>query len=204
MNALTALDTNLFVLLNQQLTSPFLDFVMPVVTEFDNWRYPLVLVILGVFWRGSTPTRMGFLFAILAVIVADQVSSAWMKPFFERLRPFHVVEGTRQLVDAHSFSFPSSHAANTFAAGAFLALRFRKLWPALAIPILVGYSRVYVGVHYPLDVLGGAAVGAAIAFVFVAIERAAEIRVTDLLARRRRGGKAEDESEDPEDGAPRP
>jgi len=181
-----ALDTRVFVLVNQQWTAGWLDAAMPFLTEFANWRIPLVAGLLVALARGSTETRIGVLFAILAVVAADQISSSGLKPIVDRARPFHVVEGTRQLVGAFSSSFPSSHAANTFAAGTFLALRFRRWWPVLLVPVVVSYSRVYVGVHWPLDVVAGAAIGTGVGFGFAALERASRLRIEDFFARWRR------------------
>jgi undecaprenyl-diphosphatase len=179
-------DESLFVLLNQHWISPFLDVVMPYLTDFDHWRIPVILVLLAVLAKGNTQTRLGILFAILAVVVADQLVSSGIKPLFARPRPFHEIEGTRKLVGAFDTSFPSAHAANTFAAGTFLALRFRRMRPwILAIPLAVSYSRVYVGVHYPLDVLVGAVVGAGIGFGFYALERVAQMRLQPWITRRK-------------------
>jgi undecaprenyl-diphosphatase len=180
-----ALDARLFVLLNQQWTSGVLDVVMPLLTDFDNWRIPVIAGLLIALARGSTETRVGVLFAILAVVAADQISASGIKPLVDRARPFHVVDGTRQLVAAYSSSFPSSHAANTFAAGTFLALRFRGWWAALLVPCAVSYSRVYVGVHWPLDVVAGAAIGAGVGFGFAGLDRAARLRVEDFFSRRK-------------------
>lgn len=183
MSAFLDLDTRLFVLLNREWTSPFLDVVMPVLTDFDHWRIPVILILLAFLAKGGTEVRMGILFAVLAVVAADQLSSSGIKPLFERARPFHVIEGARKLSGAHGYAFPSSHAANTFAAGVFLALRFRRWWPVLVVPLVVSYSRVYVGVHYPSDVAAGAVLGAAVGAFFVLIDRATRLR----LERFRRG-----------------
>jgi undecaprenyl-diphosphatase len=178
-----ALDARLFVLVNQHWTSAVFDAVMPILTNFDYWRIPVIVGLLIALARGSTETRVGVLFAILAVVAADQISSSGIKPIVDRARPFLVVEGTRQLVDAYSSSFPSSHAANTFAAGTFLALRFRRWWLALLLPIAVSYSRVYVGVHWPLDVVAGAAIGVGVGFGFAGIERASRVRLEGAFSR---------------------
>ncbi len=183
MTFLADLDVRLFVLLNREWTNVVFDFLMPLITDFDHWRIPVIILLLVVLARGRAETRVGLLFAILAVVAADQISSSVVKPLFDRPRPFHTLADVRQLVDAHSSSFPSSHAANTFAAGVFLAIRFRRLRPILLLPAVVAYSRVYVGVHYPFDVLAGSVLGAAIGTAFAGIERAARLRF-----RRRRGG----------------
>lgn len=196
MSALAEVDVRLFMLLNQEWTSRALDTVMPFLTDFDHWRLPLILVLLVFLARGGTEVRLGILFAVLAVAAADQISSAGIKPLFERARPFDVIEGTRQLVGAHGYAFPSSHAANTFAAGTFLALRFRRWWPILVLPALVAYSRVYVGVHYPSDVVAGAALGACVGALFAGIERASRLRLKQWSGRRREPEDAGTESGD--------
>jgi undecaprenyl-diphosphatase len=188
-SAILDLDARLFVLVNQVWTSAFLDAVMPLVTDFDHWRIPVIVLLLVLLARGGTDLRLGILFAVLAVTVADQCSSAGIKGIVERPRPFDAIVGTRKLVDAYGFAFPSSHAANTFAAGTFLALRFRRSWPVLALPLIVSYSRIYVGVHWPLDVVAGAGLGVAVGLAAAGVERAARLRLTDWFARRRERGR---------------
>jgi undecaprenyl-diphosphatase len=183
MNTITEIDLRLFVLLNQKLTAPFLDVVMPFVTDFDNWRVPLVLILLVALARGTTELRLGILFAVLAVAASDQCVSSGIKPLVERARPFDVVAGTRKLVGAHDFSFPSGHAANTFAAATFLAMRFPRMLFLFVIPLIVSYSRVYVGVHYPLDVVAGGLIGILVGAFFVLVERTARLRFGRRSAR---------------------
>jgi undecaprenyl-diphosphatase len=172
MNALVALDREIFLLVNRAWTHPVLDAVMIGVTDFDLWRVPLIVLLFALLARGRTETRVAILFAVLAVALTDQLVSSGIKSVIHRARPFEVIAEARKLVDAHDQSFPSAHAANTFAAGVFLALRFRRMRPILILPALVAYSRVYVGVHYPSDVVAGAALGALVGGGFVALERA--------------------------------
>ncbi len=196
MSTILQWDSALFELLNAQWTCRLLDIVMPFLTDFDHWRVPVILLVLVSLTRGGGDTRVGLLFAVLAVAATDQLSSTVAKSLFARARPFDVLAGVRQLVDAHGYSFPSSHAANTFAAGTFLALRFPRWRPVLVIPVLVSYSRIYVGVHYPSDVLGGAVLGAGMGWFFTLFERVARLRIEQFFVRRRR---RREKSEAPED-----
>lgn len=105
-----------------------------------------------------------------AVWLADRISSSWFKPFFQRLRPCHdpALARTIRLVESYGcggqFGFMSSHAANTAALATFLSAvlprRFRVAKSLLvAWSVLTGYSRVYLGAHFPGDVLAGWVLG---------------------------------------------
>ncbi len=124
---------------------------------------------------------------IPVVAASDQLSSSVMKPIFERLRPCELLGNVHLWLDTNgwittpaevarsyknSFSFPSSHATNITASMLFLGLVYRRwLAPLLAVALLVSYSRIYTGVHWPSDVLAGMLVGAAIAALAYAVFR---------------------------------
>ncbi|MGB3588934.1 MAG: phosphatase PAP2 family protein [Tunicatimonas sp.] len=165
-------DQQLFLWLNS-LHVPWLDPVMYLITNKYTWfpAYALVVAILLLKyqWEGA---RM-VLLLILIIIACDQLTSGLMKPLFERLRPchnpglvnqVHLVEGC-----GGRYGFASSHAANTFgfATGLWLLLRNWSQWFVwgFAWAGLVSYSRIYVGVHYPLDILVGGLIGFAVAIV---------------------------------------
>ena len=104
------------------------------------------------------------LLTVIAIALADLAAGA-LKVIVDRPRPFARYAEPKVLVPRpHDASFPSGHAATSFAAATILSLAFPTAAPAfLVVAAAVAYSRIYVGVHYPLDVLGGAALGAAIA-----------------------------------------
>lgn len=161
MSWLIEIDTQLFIFLNFKIQNRFLDLIMPFVTEIDNWR-----IVIGIGWLllmilGGKKGRQVGLGLILVIVLSDQSSSSWVKPLVQRIRPCHVVQPLHLLVDCSAaYSFPSSHAANMFGAAAFLTLFYRNsAWVFFPLAILIGYSRIYVGVHYPFDVLGGAILG---------------------------------------------
>jgi len=154
-------DVNFFYLINSRTQNAFFDLIMPVLSDIDLWRWPLIAVIVAVTIFGKRRARITILAALVAVALSDQLSSGLLKPLVCRPRPSHVLEGVRLLAGRGGrYGFPSSHAANVFSAWIVLALRHPRLKYALAvIPLGVAYSRVYMGVHYPLDVIGGALLG---------------------------------------------
>lgn len=169
-------DKNLFVKINTQWTFPLLDQIFPWYRDATTW-YPLYLFLLlfilinykqrGVLWIGVF---------ILTISISDQLSSSILKNYFARPRPCsnsNFIQQVRLLLDACpvNFSFTSSHATNHFAAAMFIFLTLKrdfKKWSYLFFiwAITICYAQVYVGVHYPLDVLGGALVGTLIGFAF--------------------------------------
>jgi undecaprenyl-diphosphatase len=110
---------------------------------------------------------------ILAVALADW-SSVGLKALFDRERPqFRYPEPEPLLRSAHDGAFPSGHAATSFAAATILSFAFPRLAPFLYVLAgAVAFSRVYVGVHYPLDIVGGALLGVGVAIALRLLVRA--------------------------------
>jgi undecaprenyl-diphosphatase len=159
-----SLDTQLFHLVNHGLANPFFDLLMPAITNVSNF-YPIYVLLLGLLaWRGGAKGRWCVLLMLLAVAVADPISSRIIKESVGRLRPCATLADVRLLVPCGAGkSFPSSHAVNNFAAAVVAGHFYPRARIFLLIyAALVAFSRVYVGVHYPGDVLGGAAIGSII------------------------------------------
>ena len=176
MGALSELDRSLFFWVNQKTANPFFDALMPVITDLKLFLPLLIALCIALGWFGKRKGIVVVVCIVLAVALSDGISSHLIKPFVERLRPCVALEGVRMLIGKKtSFSFPSSHAANITAAAFVLSFFYRKaLALAIIAAVLVSYSRIYVGVHYPLDVVSGFAVGLAMAaLVVVAREEAA-------------------------------
>ncbi len=137
---------------------------------------PFYLVLIAyLIYRHRQQSILMFLAVALSLIAADGISSRFIKPYFARLRPCHdaTLSETINIVAGcgGKFGFLSSHAANTFAIAMLFALmlpdryRFFKIF-AFIWAVAISYSRVYLGVHFPGDVLGGAVLGILLGIIF--------------------------------------
>jgi undecaprenyl-diphosphatase len=165
-------DQQFFLWLNSFHTT-WLDPVMYWITNKYTWFPVYGILVIGIVikygWEGVR------IVLILAVIIAacDQLTSGFMKPTFERLRPCHSpsIANFVHLVKGcgGQYGFVSSHAANSFglAAALWLFLSSWSSWFAVGFvwAAVVSYSRIYVGVHYPLDIIVGAFIGVILAWL---------------------------------------
>jgi undecaprenyl-diphosphatase len=161
LHILILIDTQLFFLLNTRIANPVLDVVMPFVTHLHNWTIPIAVLVVYLIVAQGKKGRMVIVLVVVTLIITDQLSSFVFKPWIGRVRPCHMLEQVRLLVNCGGrFSFPSSHATNMAGFATIFTLFYRKygiiFW---AIALLIGFSRIYVGVHYPGDVLFGLVLG---------------------------------------------
>ncbi len=170
-------DTNLFLFFNK-LHHPVVDPVMIFLS--DNYIAMVILLISLLFWiykELCSFKKFSIFFAILLIIfgLSDSITSRIFKPGFERLRPCHNPQISSQVYTAHKkcwggkFGFVSSHSSNSFAVILFFILalrrRYRYIWGLLIYSGLVAYSRIYLGKHYPGDILVGALIGSSLAYM---------------------------------------
>jgi len=164
---LSEIDTALFLFLNVTLANPVTDLIMPVITS--DWLlrvlYAIAVVLLLIF--GNARLRWVVLFSVLVLAVTDQASAGLLKPMIGRLRPCHALENINLLVNCGGGkSMPSSHAANAFGQAVLFSAMYRRwAWPLLVFAALVALSRVFVGVHYPFDILVGSILGAVVGYL---------------------------------------
>jgi undecaprenyl-diphosphatase len=154
------IDQAVFLFINGSLANPITDALMPVIT--NDWLLRIVygLALIGLLVAGRGRFVWVVVFSALVVALSDQSSSAWLKPAFERLRPCKVIDVHLLVGCGAGYSFPSSHATNLFGQAVFFGLLYKKSLPyLLTFAFLVGVSRIFVGVHYPLDIIGGTILG---------------------------------------------
>ncbi len=176
------MDITLFDFINQDLANPFLDAVLPIYREKTTW-IPLYLLMLVLLYRAYGWKKTWWLLLAIAVTLAaaDQLAASFLKPWIGRLRPCaepSVADHARLLVGCGGkFSFPSNHATNHFALATFLSLTWLRgqavgwrlgilLWAAS-----IALAQVYVGKHYPGDILAGALLGSGLAWLGVRMYR---------------------------------
>lgn len=163
------IDTQLFLFLNNLGTETWDPFWLKM-SEVFIWIPLYLALVIGLFFLFKTKTALWAILAIaLNVVFTDQGSVRMFKNQFERLRPCHevAIQDEIRLVKGHcggQYGFVSSHASNSFGIAVLVGLFYRKRWPwvfygMLVWAALVSYSRVYLGVHYPLDIYFGALYG---------------------------------------------
>jgi undecaprenyl-diphosphatase len=168
MNFLQQIDESLLRFINVSLANPITDKAMPLITKEESWIIFYVLFWLSLVFTGGKRGAIAGILLLLLILITDQTSN-FFKAYFQRIRPCNVLTDLHMLVNCtQSFSMPSSHAVNNFAAATFLSHFYPKYRYALFTgAFIVAISRIFVGVHYPFDMLVGAALGIIIAMVLL-------------------------------------
>jgi undecaprenyl-diphosphatase len=179
------MDRKLLLLINQQWTNSTLDRFMAVLSSFDLWGPILLLTALILLWRGGFSVRAAILVAAAAAGICDGLVCSPLKQVIARPRPHQSQPGIRKVdlakakprllalgkpvkiafskpeAPTKGRSFPSSHTANTTTVAVVVALFAGGwAWAGCLVPVLVGYSRIYGGSHWPSDVAGSLVIGA--------------------------------------------
>lgn len=167
MDFLYTLDKELFYFINHTLSNPLFDKIFPYLTDVKHWYLVYIIFWFILVFKGGRLGRITAVMSLLLITASDQISSFLLKDWIARIRPCNVLPDVNILVFCSgSYSMPSSHAVNNFAAAVFFSRLFPKYKiPLYVIAVLMAFSRPYVGVHYPADVIVGAVVGSVIGYV---------------------------------------
>lgn len=158
--ALIQLDGNILMFIQEEIRNPVLDPVMTVITTLGN--VGIVWILLTAALLISKKTRKIGVISACALVASLLVNNILLKNLVARIRPYYMVEGLIPIISKPSeFSFPSGHAGSSFASAFVLYRKLPKKYGtwALILAILISFSRLYVGVHYPTDVLAGMITG---------------------------------------------
>jgi len=179
---LEQIDIDIFYFINQECRNALFDMIMPVASKLKYFIVPIILCWLFLILKKNVKYRMIAIMILVMIGVADWTNYRIIKPAINRPRPYDSISEVRRNVGStwqvtpvlpkkiygKSFSFPSSHAVNTFAAAFFLSYYFRSLIPFVYfLAFIVSLSRIYVGDHFPFDVIAGSLLGTLWAVLFV-------------------------------------
>jgi membrane-associated phospholipid phosphatase len=152
-----------------QLLSPALDSVMKFFTFLGKIEF-YMLFITFLYW--VVDARLGF--RVFLVLLSTDIFGTAFKQLFRQPRPYWIGNVDHMGQVETSYGIPSTHASNTLSVWAYLAFQMRKRWLwvlAVATVLLIGLSRMYLGVHFPHDILGGWVIGLAVLFLFIKYEK---------------------------------
>jgi len=166
------IDKQIMVFLNKTISNPIFDFIMPIITN-QNFLVFFGLILIGYLaYYGGKRGRITIVLLLIAASFSDAICFQVIKPWVGRIRPSHeFYEYVNLLVSkGGKYSFPSNHAANSFVFATVLSYFYEKnKTPLYVLASAIAFSRVYVGVHYPLDIVFGSIIGYIISWIILSI-----------------------------------
>ncbi|MCM1273229.1 MAG: phosphatase PAP2 family protein [Clostridium sp.] len=167
---LVELDGNILLWIQEHLRTDIMTVIMKAITKLgDKGIFFIAVAVLLMVYK---PTRKAGLAALLGLLINLLIVNVWLKNVVDRTRPYYVVQGLQSLLPPQTdSSFPSGHTSHAFVMVAVMWSTMKRKYGviALVLAILIAFSRLYLGVHYPSDVLAGAVIGLIAGLVSVAI-----------------------------------
>lgn len=162
------LDVYIFYMINSGLHNTFFNMIMPIIANLGLYSFwILICILLAIF--GGEKGRNVALICVVAILIG-YFASEILKIVFARPRPFEVLAGVNLFGIETEYSFPSTHATEVFIGCTIIGKKYGHFIPLICLAVLVSISRVYLGVHYPTDILGGALLGLGISFLILHYE----------------------------------
>ena len=169
---LDQIDRSILYFINDTLSNQIFDLFFTTITNEHLWAIPVLIGLLALIVRGGKRGKIAAVLVLIAASATDATVVGIIKPAIGRLRPSHALGDTINLLvpKGGRYGFVSAHAANIFAGTTVLSY-FYEQWkkPLLFLAFSVAVSRVYVGVHYPGDVLFGGLFGYGMAWVIITV-----------------------------------
>ncbi len=169
---LDSIDKSLFHFFNETLSNALFDVFMPIITNQNYWVFPILILIIMLIVKGGKRGQIAVGLLIIALATTDVIAAQIIKPWVGRLRPSHAMADSINLLVSKGgrYSFVSNHAANMFCAATVLTYFYSK-WKRIfySMAVIIAFSRIYVGVHYPGDVIMGGLFGYGIAWCVISL-----------------------------------
>ncbi|MBM4241092.1 MAG: phosphatase PAP2 family protein [Euryarchaeota archaeon] len=165
---LNNIDILMFYIINVKMQNSVFNVIMPIITYAGTLIFWIIICIILFIFGGEKGKNVAFL-CLTALIISFFISEI-LKLTFARPRPPGVLEGINILVNMGGYSFPSGHSVTSFTGCTVIGKKYGYLYPLLIAACIVGFSRIYIGVHYPFDVVMGAIVGILCALAVLRLE----------------------------------
>ena len=165
------LDSNILLWIQEYLRFPLLTKIFIIITKTGDKGF--IWIVLGLLLLCFIKTRKVGIIMLIALFCSFLINNVWIKNWIARMRPYEFVNGLEKLIEHQKdFSFPSGHTASSFAAAVVIFMTLPRKYGVLALGYasLIAFSRLYVGVHYPSDILVAIISGSLIAIAIVKFE----------------------------------